>query len=96
MLQQVCHFKVDVIAGDANAAAYNYYRSQEYQDLYNSSVAVMLREIQREVNTGHPFEGKPHIDYFTNTHPLSFTQQMILIVAFWLFPHGENLSDPES
>ena len=29
VLQQVCHFEVDVIAGDANAAAYKYYKSQE-------------------------------------------------------------------
>ena len=49
VLQQVHHFKVDVIAGDANAAAYKYYKKQEYQDLHNSSVAVMLREMQREV-----------------------------------------------
>ena len=28
--------------------------------------------------------------------PLSFTQQMILIVALWLLSYGENLSDPES
>ena len=44
VLQQVCHFKVDVIAGDANAAAYKYYKRQEHQDLHNSSVAVILRE----------------------------------------------------
>ena len=36
VFQQVCHFKVDVIAGDANAAAYWYYKNQEYQDLYNA------------------------------------------------------------
>ena len=29
----------------------------------------MLREMQREVNTGHPFESKLHIDYSTNNHP---------------------------
>ena len=29
----------------------------------------MLREIQREVNMGFPFEGKLHIDYSTNNHP---------------------------
>ena len=34
VLQQVYNFNVDVIVGDANAAA--------YQDLHNSSVAVML------------------------------------------------------
>ena len=33
------------------------------------SVAVMLREMQREVNTGHPFERKRHIDYLTSNHP---------------------------
>ena len=66
VLQQVHHFKVDVIAGDANAAAYKYYKKQEYQDLYNSSVAVMLREMQREVNTGRPFESRLHVDYYTN------------------------------
>ena len=42
VLQQVHHFKVDVIAGDANAA-YKYYKHQEYQDLHISSVAIMLR-----------------------------------------------------
>ena len=47
VLQKVHHFKVDVIAGDANAAVYKYYKKkQEYQYLYNCSVAVMLREMQ--------------------------------------------------
>ena len=69
VLQQVCHFKVDVIAGDANAAAYKYYEKQQHQDLHDSSVPVMVREMQREVNTGHPFESKLHIDYSTNNHP---------------------------
>ena len=45
VLQKVHHFKVDVITGDANAAAWKYYKKQEYQDLYNSSVAVMLGEM---------------------------------------------------
>ena len=62
VLQQVHLFKVDVIAGDANAAAYKYNRKQEYQGLYNSSVAVMLREMQREVNTGRSFERRHRID----------------------------------
>ena len=79
----MCHFKVDVIAGDANAAAYKYYKNQEYQDLYDSSVSVMLREMQLEVNTGQLIIR------------LSFTQQMIRIVALWLFFRGESRSDPE-
>ena len=69
VLQQVYQFKVDVIAGDANAAAYKYYKKQEHQELHDSSVAVMLKEMQREVNTGHPFERKLHIDYSANCHP---------------------------
>ena len=35
VLQQVCHFKVDVIAADATATAYKYYKRQAYQDLHN-------------------------------------------------------------
>ena len=62
------YFKVDVIGGDANAAAYKYYKKQEYQDLHNSSVAVMLREMPREVNTVRTFESRLHIDYSTNNH----------------------------
>ena len=42
------------------------------QDLYDSSVAVMLREMQRDVNTGHPFGSRAHIDYSTNNHPPQF------------------------
>ena len=61
VLQPVCHFKVDVIAGVANAAAYMY-NKQEYQDLSNSSVVIMLREMQREINMGLPFENKLHVD----------------------------------
>ena len=70
VLQKVCHFKVDDIAGNANAAAYRYHENQEYQYLYNSSVAVMRRETQCEVNTGQPFENRLHIYYSTNNHPL--------------------------
>ena len=40
-------------------------KKQEYQYLNNSSVAVVLNEMQREVNTGHPFERKLHIDTST-------------------------------
>ena len=86
VLQQVHHFKVDVIAGVATAA-YKYYKRQEYQDLHNSSVAIMLREMQREVSMCILL---PIIIL------LSFTQQMILIVALRLFSHGESQSAPES
>ena len=70
-----------------------YYKSQAWQDLYNSSVAVRLREMQREVNTGHPFESKLHIEYSTNNHPPQLhlaNDLLLLIVALWPFPHGEN------
>ena len=42
VLKKVHHYRVDVIAGDANSAAYKYYKRKEYQDSHNSSVAVML------------------------------------------------------
>ena len=66
VLHQVHHFKVDVIAGDANAAANRYYKKQECQDLHNSSVVVMLREMKCDVNEGQPFESRLHIDYYHN------------------------------
>ena len=34
----------------------------------NSSVAVKLREIQREVSMGRPFKSRLHIDHFTDNH----------------------------
>ena len=68
VLQQVCNFEVDVIAGDANAAAYTFYKRQDYQDLQNSSVVVMLREMQREKDMGRPFESRLHVDFNTNNH----------------------------
>ena len=61
-LNKCVTLKVDVVAGDANAAAYKNYESQEYQDLYNSSVAVMLREMQREVYSVQPYESRLHVD----------------------------------
>ena len=68
VLQQDYNFKVDVIAGDANSAALEYLRKHEYRDLYNSSVAVILRETQREVDEGSPFEDRPCIDYYNSNH----------------------------
>ena len=96
VLQQMNHFKVDVIAGDANAAAYKYSQKQKYQDLHDSSVDVMLRVMQREANTGHPFERRLHIDYSTIIIRLSSMQRLILIVALWLSFHGQNQPDSES
>ena len=85
-LQQVYNLEVDVIAGDANAVAYKFYRKQEYQDLHNSSVAVMLREAHLKA------------DFLLIIIPiitfLSFAQQVILTVASWLFSHEENHLDP--
>ena len=76
----MCHSKVDVIAGEATAAAYKCYKNQEYQDLYNSSVAVMLREMQRETHLKASFT----LIILSIIIRLIFTQQMILIVALCL------------
>ena len=55
-LEQVYNLEVDDSAGDANAAAHKFFKKQEYQDPHNSSVAVMFREMQREVNKGRSLE----------------------------------------
>ena len=85
MLQQVCHFKVDVIAGEPTPHHTSAKKRQKHQDMHGSSVAIMLREMQREVNTGHSFERRLHIDYSTCNHP----------PAIWLSFHGESQPDPE-
>ena len=82
VLQQVHRFNVDVIAGDANAAAYKYYKHQEYQDLYNSSVAIMLREIQCEANEGQPIESRLHINYYHNNHSFHISSASDLDCCF--------------
>ena len=46
----------------------NFTKKQDYHDLHNSSVAVMLREMQREIFLGRRFESRLHIDYHTNNH----------------------------
>ena len=75
LLQKVQHYKVHVIAGDANAAT-------RRQRLYNSSVAVMLREMQRKVTT---WDAHLKADFILNIKPRitchSFAHHMILIVA---------------
>ena len=47
VLQQVYNLKY-VIAGDADAAACKHHKNQRYPDLCNSSIAVLLRQMQRE------------------------------------------------
>ena len=71
-------------------------KSQEYQDLHNSSVTVMLREMQRDVNMGRPFESKLHIEYSTNNHPpqLHAADDLdccFLVILSWGQPAGPRI-----
>ena len=94
VLLQVHDLKDDVIAGNANAAANKYFTRQEYQDLHGSSVAIMLRKMQREVNTGRPFESRLHIDFSSNNHSSQLSSASDLDCCFyWLFSHVENHQD---
>ena len=96
VLQQVHHFEVDVIAGDANAAAYKYNKRQENQDLHSLSVAIMLREMRREDNAGRPFESRLHIDCSTNNHSSQRSSASDLDCCFmailsWRNPPGPSI-----
>ena len=96
VLQQVHHLKVDAIAGDPNAAAYKYNKRQENQDLHNSSVAIMLRDMRRQVNTGRPFESRLHFDYSTNNHSSQRSSASDLDCCFmailsWRKPFGPRI-----
>ena len=53
-LKKVQHHRVDVVVGGATAAAYRYYKRQEYQALYNSSIAVTLGENSTKIQHEPP------------------------------------------
>ena len=63
-------------------------------DLHNSSVAVMLREMQREVNMGLSFGNELHIDFSTDHHPTQLHEANDIDCCFWRFFHGESWPDP--
>ena len=64
---------------------------QEYQDLHYSSVAILLRKMQREVNTRRPFESRLHIDFSSNNHSYQLSSVSDLDCCFYsLFSHVEN------
>ena len=96
VLQQVYHFKVDVIARDAHAAAYKHCKKQEHQDLYGSSVAVMLRDMQREVNTGHPFERKSTNNHPTQLHAADDLDCCFMAVLSWRDDKEEEQTEDNS
>ena len=96
VLQQVHHFKVDVIAGDVNTTACRYYKKQVFQDLCNSSVVVMLREMQREVNTERPFESRLHIvflyqNHFSQFRSASDLDYYYMTILSWRKPLGPRI-----
>ena len=53
-LKKVQHHRVDVVVGSATAAAFRYYKRQEYQALYKSSIAVTLREKSTKIQHEPP------------------------------------------
>ena len=56
----------------------------------------MLGEMQREVNTGRPFESRLHVDYYTNNHFSQFCSASDLDCCFmavlsWRKPPGPRI-----
>ena len=56
----------------------------------------MLREMQREVNTGRPFESRLHIDYNTNNHfsqlrTASHLDCCFMAILSWREPPGPKI-----
>ena len=69
VLQQVHHFEVDVIAGDANAAAYKYNKRQENQESAQFlSCHYGKREMRRDVNTGRHLKAGFTLIILSNNH----------------------------
>ena len=72
-----------------------FFRRQESQDLYNISVAVMWRKMQREVNMDAHLKKDFTLSILPIIIPFSLVQQAISIVAAWQFSPEENDLDPE-
>ena len=60
VLQQVCHFKVDVIAGDANAAAHKYYKKP---GVPRSVRLLSCRHTERDATRGQATTSLPYVPY---------------------------------
>ena len=60
----------------------------------------MLREMQREVNTGHPFERRLHIDYSTNNnqppHLHAATELRRCLMAFLSWEEASRAQNHEN
>ena len=56
----------------------------------------MLREMQREVNTGRLYESRLHIDYHNNYHFSQLSSASNLDCCFMAVSHGEKHMDAES
>ena len=84
------------MSGDADAAAYKYYGRREYQDLHNSSFAIMLIELQREVHTKPPCENRLRTNYSPNIpssqlNSASDLDCCFMAVLSWRKPAGPRI-----
>ena len=70
-VKKVQHYRVDVIVGDTTAAAYMYYKRQEYQALYNSSIAVTSRENSKKIQHEPPISEQTSLWLFDQEWPFS-------------------------
>ena len=64
-----------------DSATHKYFRRQEHQDLHNSSIAVVLREMQHEINESRPLKTRFALIIVKITIPSISAQQTTLIVA---------------
>ena len=71
-------------------------KKQQYQDVYNYSVAIMLREMQREGNEERPLETRLDIDSYTNNHFSQLCSASDLDLVLHGHSHVETHLDPES
>ena len=58
-------------------------------------VAIMPREMQREVNMGVPLENRLHIDYCTHNHPTQLHAANDIDCSFMATLSWESQQDPE-
>ena len=94
VLQHVCHLKVDVIAGDANAAAYKYYKKKNTK-FFSSH---QLPSCSERCNVKSTWDSHLKIGFTSIILPitirLSFTQRVVVVASERICIYHSWLSQP--
>ena len=71
-LQLCIDYRVDILCGDANQAAFKYYNHQAFHDIPNSMVVSLVRDMVATVNKDLAYPQRLSMKFMTNNHEENF------------------------